>query len=177
LRSFVVFLRRPARRIPLATRLRRQSSGQSSVKNDVYLTELLPDGSLNFKPGEGVIGGTSYAHSLVSSCEGCLPVGEPGQQGQSGMEFKVPPGFGRLEFVVGLTDSSTETNRSAGVSVWENTNLTKLFESSEVTVGAGIPVSVTVSPGNAIRIDGWGLNGNETFCICDPKLVAISGRN
>jgi hypothetical protein len=154
------------------------SSKASSVKNEVYLTELLPDGSMNFKPGEGVIGGASFAHSLVSSCEGCLPIGQSGQQNQPGMQFKVPEGFDRLEFVVGLTDSSTETDRSAGVAVYANAgnSTTKLFESSDVTVGVGIPVSVTVSPGNDIRIDGWGLNGNETLCVCDPKLVGTGTR-
>ena len=112
-------------------------SDGSSVKNEVYLSEFLPDGSLNFKPGEGVIGGTSYPHSFVASCENYLAVGQAGQQGQPGMEFTVPDGFNRLEFVVGLADSSTETDRSAYVGVWATTvdDQTKLFESSNVTVG------------------------------------------
>jgi hypothetical protein len=149
------------------------SSDQNSVKKETYLTELLPGGSMNFKPGVGVIGETSYPHSLLSSCgDWCLPVGQSGQQGQPGMEFKVPDGFNRFEFVAGLTDSSTETDRSVYVSVWKSAELLKLFESKDVTVGVVLPVSVSVSPGDTIRVDGGGLNGNETLCICDPKLVA-----
>ncbi len=94
------------------------------------------------------------------------------------MEFKVPEGFNRLEFVAGLTDSSTETDRSAFIAVLAHTadDQTKLFESSNVTVGEAIPVSVSATPGNTIRIDGGHLNGNETLCVCDPKLVDIADR-
>jgi hypothetical protein len=146
----------------------------SRVQPELYLSELPADGSPSFKPGEGVVGGTRYPRSFVWSCEDCLPIGQAGQQGQPGMEFTVPAGFRRLEFVAGLTDSSTVTDRSAYVGVWaEKANeLTKLFESSDVTVGVGIPVSVPVTPGNKIRIDGSHLNGNETLCICDPKLIS-----
>ena len=150
------------------------SSHLPTPKKQVDLTQLLPEGSLNFKPGQGVVAGTAYPHSLVFSCQSCLPVGQAGQQGQPGMEFRVPDGVDRLEFVAGLTDSSTETDRSAYIAVWAHAgnDLTKLFESSGVTVGAVIPVSVPVRPGNTIRIDGGGLNGNETLCVCNPKLVA-----
>ena len=89
------------------------SSHLPTPKKQVDLTQLLPEGSLNFKPGQGVVAGTAYPHSLVFSCQSCLPVGQAGQQGQPGMEFKVPDGVDRLEFVAGLTDSSTETDRSA----------------------------------------------------------------
>jgi hypothetical protein len=151
------------------------SSEASTVKNEVYLTKLLPGGSMNFKPGEGVVGGTKYPQSLLTSCEGCLPIGQAGQQNQPGMEFTVPGGYNQLEFVVGLTDSSTETDRHAGVAVYTYASATdagtKLFESKDVPIGVAIPVSVAVTPSNRIRIDGWGLNGNETLCICDAKLV------
>jgi hypothetical protein len=159
------------------------SSAQNSVKNEVYLTDLWPqlhDTIGNFEPGEGVIGGAKYSHSVVWSCDkSCLPVGQSGQQNQPGIAFKVPQGFNRLEFVVGLTDSSTETDRHVGVGVYTYASPTDagtdLFKSQDVPVGAVTPVSVAVSPGNSIRIDGWALNGNETLCICDPKLVEIAG--
>lgn len=143
-------------------------------ENVVYLTELA-DGSPSFTPGEGIIAGKHYPHSFVYSCdEGCLPTGQPGQAAQPNMSFAVLPGFNRLEFVVGLTDSSTDTDRSAGISIWNQANLTKLFESKDVTVGVAAPVSVRVSGVVKIMIDGWGLKGNEAICICDPKLVASS---
>ena len=149
------------------------SSNESGAESRVYLSELLPDGSMSFMPGDGVIGGKRYAHSFVTDCQGCLPVGEAGQQDQPGMEFTVPDDVNQLNFVAGLTDSSTDTDRSAGVSVWTNQpELTKLFESQDVTVGVGTPISVAVAPGNRVRIDGWGLNGNESLCVCDPELVA-----
>jgi hypothetical protein len=154
------------------------SSGGSSVKKELYLTDILPGGNLSFTSGTGVIHGTDYSHSLLWSCADCVPVGQAGQQGQPGVEFAVPEGFNRLEFVAGLTDSSTETDRSAFIAVLAHTadDQTKLFESGNVTIGDAIPVSVSVTPGNTIRIDGGHLNGNETLCVCDPKLVDIADR-
>ena len=150
------------------------STANPSVKNLVYLTEVA-DGTPSFTRGEGIIAGKRYPHSFVYSCdEGCLPTSQAGQAAQPNMSFTVPPGFDRLEFVVGLTDSSTDTDRAAGVSVWARPNLTKLFESKDVTVGVVAPVSVPVSAGAKIGIDGWGLKGNEALCICDAKLVASS---
>jgi hypothetical protein len=132
---------------------------------------LLPAGSMNFKPGEGVIAGTSNPHSLLSSCERCLAVGQFGQQGQPGVEVTVPEGSNRLEFVAGLTDSSTETDQSAYISVWTEINdeLTNLFESGDVTVGVVTPVSASVMPGDGVRIDGGHLNGNETLVSAMPS--------
>jgi hypothetical protein len=68
-------------------------------------------------------------------------VGQFGQQGQPDMEFAVPEGVNRLEFVAGLTDSSTETDQSAYISVWTEINdeLTNLFESGDLTVGVVTP--------------------------------------
>lgn len=146
---------------------------EPSVKNQIYVSDLPPHGGPSFTRGEGIIGGTRYAHSLLWSCKDCLPIGEAGQQGQPGMEFTVPAGLRRLEFIAGLTDSSSVTDRSAYVGVWAQTadELTRRFESSDVTVGVGMPVTVPGTPGNKIRIDGGHLNGNEILCACDPKLV------
>ncbi|MCE5291354.1 MAG: hypothetical protein LLG14_19240 [Nocardiaceae bacterium] len=152
------------------------TASTTAAHDRVYLVDLLPKGSLSFKPGDALVGGVDYPHSLVWSCDdGCPAVGQAGQAGQPGMEFEVPDGFDRLEFTAALTDSSTQTDRKAYVAVYEEPGLTKLFESDAVTTGTGLQVSVPVKPGTKIRIDAAKLNGNETVCLCDASVVHSEG--
>ncbi|CAM3793248.1 hypothetical protein [Smaragdicoccus niigatensis] len=152
------------------------TSTTAAAQGRVFLTDLLPNGSLSFEPGDAQVGGVDYSHSLVWGCgDGCPKVGQPGQAGQPGIEFEVPDGFDRLEFTAALTDSSTQTDGKAYVAVYEEPELTKLFDSDAVTTGTGLPVSVPVKPGTKIRIDAAKLNGNETVCLCDASVVRSEG--